>query len=44
MVLAFARAGIPPSELDAMPVALAQAISDLLMAQAQAQIEESARA
>lgn len=43
MMLSFARAGIQPSEVDAMPVDLAQAILDLLYAQAQVSAEERSR-
>lgn len=43
MMLALARVGFPPSEVEGMPVELAQAIIDLLSAQAQAAAEDAAK-
>jgi hypothetical protein len=44
MMLGFARAGLSWTDVEAMPVELAEAVWDLLLAQAQASVEESARA
>lgn len=43
MMLAFARAGVPPSEVREMSVRDAAAMYDLLTAQAQAAWEDSKR-